>query len=104
MHDRPQDFPRLNSRFSGKSYRFDYSAAAELYAAPSTTEPDRADEGFSSALLKHDLLTGTTKHTSSAVTRARARPCSSRRVGRTLKMTATTWCTSTTPIGARRTW
>ncbi|WP_037321374.1 carotenoid oxygenase family protein [Amycolatopsis orientalis] len=61
LHERPQDFPRLNGRFSGKSYRFGYSAAAELYATPSTTEPDRPDEGFSSALLKHDLLTGTTE-------------------------------------------
>ncbi|WP_414942853.1 carotenoid oxygenase family protein [Amycolatopsis sp. cmx-11-51] len=61
LHDRPQDFPRLNGRFSGKPYRFGYSAAAELYATPSTTEPDRPDEGFSSALLKHDLLTGATE-------------------------------------------
>ncbi|MGW4827341.1 carotenoid oxygenase family protein [Amycolatopsis japonica] len=61
LHDRPQDFPRLNGRFGGKPYRYGYSAAAELYATPSATEPDRPDEGFSSALLKHDLLTGVTE-------------------------------------------
>jgi carotenoid cleavage dioxygenase-like enzyme len=61
LHDRPQDFPRHNGRYSGKPYRYGYSAAAELYAAPATAELDRPDEGFSSAVLKHDLINGTTE-------------------------------------------
>jgi len=48
LHDRPQDFPRLNGRFSGKSYRFGYSAAAELYAAPSQTALTRPSAALSS--------------------------------------------------------
>lgn len=61
LHDRPQDFPRMNGRHAGRPYRFGYSASTELYAPTSVTEPDRPDEGFSNAILKHDLLTGTTE-------------------------------------------
>jgi carotenoid cleavage dioxygenase-like enzyme len=61
LHDRPQDFPRMNGRFSGRPYRYGYSASTELYAAPGTVDADRPDEGFSNAILKHDLVAGTTE-------------------------------------------
>ncbi|THV26820.1 carotenoid oxygenase family protein [Glycomyces paridis] len=61
LHDRPQDFPRMNGRFAGRPYRYGYSASTELYAPPSALDPDRPDEGFSNAILKHDLATGTTE-------------------------------------------
>ncbi|MQM24730.1 carotenoid oxygenase family protein [Glycomyces albidus] len=61
LHDRPQDFPRLNGRYAGRPYRYGYSASTELYAPPSVAEPDRPDAGFSNAVLKHDLVAGTTE-------------------------------------------
>lgn len=61
LHDRPQDFPRLNGRCSGRPYRYGYSASTELYAPRSAAEPDRPGEGFSNAVLKHDLVAGTTE-------------------------------------------
>ncbi|WP_328399728.1 carotenoid oxygenase family protein [Nocardia sp. NBC_00403] len=61
LHDRPQDFPRMNGRFAGRPYRYGYSAVTELYATPSTIDADRPDAGFSNALLKHDLRDGTTE-------------------------------------------
>jgi carotenoid cleavage dioxygenase len=59
--DRIQDFPRINSLFQGRPYRFGYAAATEIYAPPMTIEDDRPDGSFSNALLKHDLLRGTTE-------------------------------------------
>ncbi|MGF6823782.1 carotenoid cleavage dioxygenase-like enzyme [Microbacterium sp. ZKA21] len=61
LHDRPQDFPRMNGGYQGRPYRYGYSAATELYAPTSVTDPDRPEEGFSNAVLKHDLTTGTTE-------------------------------------------
>ncbi|MFA4842061.1 MAG: carotenoid oxygenase family protein, partial [Agrococcus sp.] len=61
LHDRPQDFPRMNSRFCGRAHRYGYSASTELYAPISDADADRPDEGFSNAVLKHDLITGTTE-------------------------------------------
>jgi carotenoid cleavage dioxygenase-like enzyme len=61
LHDRPQDFPRLNARYSGQAYRFGYSASTALYAPVSADEPDRPDVGFSNAILKHDLVSGSTE-------------------------------------------
>ncbi|MGP8303232.1 carotenoid oxygenase family protein [Streptomyces inhibens] len=61
LDDRVQEFPRLNSRYTGRPYRYGYAAAVELYAPPAGPEDDRPDEGFSNALLKHDLSRGTTE-------------------------------------------
>ncbi|MFH8587456.1 carotenoid oxygenase family protein [Streptomyces celluloflavus] len=61
MDDRVQEFPRLNSRYTGRPYRYGYAAAVELYAPPAGPDDDRPDEGFSNALLKHDLHRGTTE-------------------------------------------
>ncbi|MEU3078412.1 carotenoid oxygenase family protein [Streptomyces laurentii] len=61
LDDRVQDFPRVGSRYVGRPYRYGYAAAAELYAPPTAPGDPRPHEGFSSALLKHDLVRGTTE-------------------------------------------
>lgn len=61
LDDRTQEFPRLNSRFTGSPYRYGYTAVVEHYTPPVGPEGQRPDEGFSSALLKHDLVRGTTE-------------------------------------------
>ncbi|MFF2776014.1 carotenoid oxygenase family protein [Streptomyces sp. NPDC058052] len=58
LDDRIQEFPRLNPLFSGLPHRYGYTAAVELYAPPAGPDDDRPDEGFSNALLKHDLRRG----------------------------------------------
>ncbi|WP_068053444.1 carotenoid oxygenase family protein [Nocardia xishanensis] len=61
LHDRPQDFPRVNGRFAQRPYRYGYSVATELYTMPTGPQDTRPAHGFSSALLKHDLELGTTE-------------------------------------------
>ncbi|MFJ7274641.1 carotenoid oxygenase family protein [Kitasatospora sp. NPDC098663] len=61
LDDRIQEFPRLNPAFSGRPHRYGYAAAVELYAPPAGPDDDRPDEGFSNALLKHDVVRGTTE-------------------------------------------
>ncbi|MFD8141496.1 carotenoid oxygenase family protein [Streptomyces sp. NPDC059708] len=61
IDERTQEFPRVNSRHLGRRYRYGYTAAVELYAAPGGPDDDRPEEGFSNALLKHDLERGTTE-------------------------------------------
>ncbi|MEV4738941.1 carotenoid oxygenase family protein [Streptomyces sp. NPDC049555] len=59
LDDRIREFPRVNSRCAGRPYRYGYAAAVELYAPPTGPGDPRPDTGFSSALLKHDLVRGT---------------------------------------------
>ncbi|MFJ9696095.1 carotenoid oxygenase family protein [Kitasatospora sp. NPDC101183] len=59
LDDRTQEFPRVNGRHAGRPYRYGYAAVVELYAPPTGPGDDRPDEGFSNALLKHDLERGT---------------------------------------------
>ncbi|MGX4734584.1 carotenoid oxygenase family protein [Kitasatospora griseola] len=59
LDDRTQEFPRVDPRRVGRPHRYGYAAAAELYAVPTGPDDPRPNEGFSSALLKHDLLRGT---------------------------------------------
>ncbi|MEW1655621.1 carotenoid oxygenase family protein [Streptomyces sp. NPDC093707] len=61
LDDRIQEFPRVNSRCVAHPHRYGYSAAVELYAPPTGPGDPRPNEGFSSALLKHDLVRGTTE-------------------------------------------
>ena len=62
IDDRPQEFPRVNEALVSRRHRYGYSAAsAEMtlaYLTPDGTPPDRA---FSNALIKHDLLRGTSQ-------------------------------------------
>ncbi|MFD8478628.1 carotenoid oxygenase family protein [Kitasatospora sp. NPDC059673] len=59
LDDRTQEFPRVDPRRVARPHRYGYAAVAELYATPTGPDDPRPDEGFSSALLKHDLLRGT---------------------------------------------
>ncbi|NBE96254.1 carotenoid oxygenase family protein [Nonomuraea sp. KC401] len=63
LDDRPQEFPRMDERRTGRPYRYGYtSATADLYDAiyPTDAEPeDLPDEAFDNLLIKHDLQRGT---------------------------------------------
>ncbi|GGR32132.1 carotenoid oxygenase family protein [Streptomyces roseolus] len=61
LDDRVQEFPRIDPRRTGRPHRYGYTAAVELYAPPVGPDDPRPDAGFSNALLKHDLLRGTTE-------------------------------------------
>ncbi|MEU5811632.1 carotenoid oxygenase family protein [Streptomyces sp. NPDC047718] len=61
LDDRTQEFPRVNTRCVARPHRYGYAAATELYASPAAPTDPRPDTGFSSALLKHDLVRGTTE-------------------------------------------
>ncbi|GHE07944.1 carotenoid oxygenase family protein [Streptomyces alanosinicus] len=63
LDDRPQEFPRVNESLVSRRHRYGYTAAAaEMTAAylASDGAAPRAD-AFSNALVKHDLLRGTTQ-------------------------------------------
>ncbi|MFE1805644.1 carotenoid oxygenase family protein [Streptomyces sp. NPDC059533] len=61
LDDRVQEFPRVDSRRVARPHRYGYSTATELYAPPTGPGDPRPNAGFSSALLKHDLVRGTTE-------------------------------------------
>ncbi|MFF0739872.1 carotenoid oxygenase family protein [Streptomyces sp. NPDC004111] len=62
LDDRPQEFPRVNETLVSRRHRYGYTAAAatffEAYRSVDGVPPD---EAFSSALIKHDLLRGTSQ-------------------------------------------
>ncbi|MFB7500325.1 carotenoid oxygenase family protein [Streptomyces sp. NPDC056161] len=62
LDDHPQEFPRVNEALVSRRHRYGYSAAAAemtlAYLTPDGPPPDRS---FSNALIKHDLLRGTTQ-------------------------------------------
>ena len=64
LDDRPQEFPRVNEALVSRRHRYGYSAAAAemslayQYQAVDGTPPDGA---FANALIKHDLLRGTSE-------------------------------------------
>ncbi|MGO9779496.1 MAG: carotenoid oxygenase family protein [Streptosporangiaceae bacterium] len=60
LDDRPQEFPRVDERVTGRPHRYGYSAVIGA-VGHATVSPsgDFADEAFSNALLKHDLGAGT---------------------------------------------
>ncbi|MFJ6388321.1 carotenoid oxygenase family protein [Streptomyces sp. NPDC091972] len=63
LDDRPQEFPRVNEALVSRRHRYGYSAAAAemavaYQAVDGNPPPDRA---FSNALVKHDLLRGTSQ-------------------------------------------
>ncbi|MEU9828187.1 carotenoid oxygenase family protein [Micromonospora chersina] len=62
IDDRPQEYPRINDALVSRRHRFGYSAAAaemfQAYLAVDGVPPDRA---FHNALIKHDLLRGTSE-------------------------------------------
>ncbi|MGY1711881.1 carotenoid oxygenase family protein [Geodermatophilus sp. SYSU D00758] len=60
LDGRPQEFPRVDERVVSRPHRYAYSAALGQ-VDPGTVRPDGGfgDDAFASALLKHDLRTGT---------------------------------------------
>lgn len=63
LDDRPQEFPRVNEAVVSRRHRYGYTAAAAgmtaAYLTPDGGDPP--DDAFSDALLKHDLLRGSTE-------------------------------------------
>ncbi|MEV4178114.1 carotenoid oxygenase family protein [Nonomuraea sp. NPDC049709] len=62
LDDRAQEFPRMDERRTGRSYRYGYTAATrELHeiVRPATELEDLPDEAFDNTLIKHDLERGT---------------------------------------------
>ena len=61
IDDRGQEFPRTDARVTTKPHRYGYSAViGEVSQATAPLSGDFADEAFANALLKHDLVQGTT--------------------------------------------
>lgn len=62
LDDRPQEFPRVNEALVSRRHRYGYTAAAaDMTLAYLTADGNPPDRAFSNALIKHDLLRGTTQ-------------------------------------------
>ncbi len=62
LDDRPQEFPRVNEGRVSRRHRYGYSAAAaELFQAYETKDGVPPDHAFSNALIKHDLVRGSSQ-------------------------------------------
>ncbi|MGD0937826.1 MAG: carotenoid oxygenase family protein [Streptosporangiaceae bacterium] len=60
LNDRAQEFPRVDDRVISRPHRYGYSAMiGEVGQAVSPLTGDFADQAFTNALLKHDLVHGT---------------------------------------------
>ena len=105
LHDRAQEFPRVDDRIVSQPHRYGYSASiGEVSRNTVSLSGDFADGAFANALLKHDLGHGSTEAhefgpdaTAGEAVFAPASPAPG-------KTTATCWPSSTTPSAAPRTW
>ncbi len=62
LDDRPQEFPRVGESMVSRRHRYGYSAAtAALYRRYVPFEGPPPDAAFDNALIKHDLLRGTSE-------------------------------------------
>lgn len=62
LDDRPQEFPRVHEALVSRRHRYAYTAAAaDMTLAYLTTDGNPPDRAFANALIKHDLLRGTTQ-------------------------------------------
>lgn len=62
LDDRPQEFPRLREGLMTRPYRYAYTAfAAELWSAYGALDGVPPDHAFGNALIKQDLLRGTSE-------------------------------------------
>jgi carotenoid cleavage dioxygenase len=59
LDDRGQEFPRVDDRLVSRPHRYGYSAVIGEVTRAITTGGDFADDAFSNALLRHDLVAGT---------------------------------------------
>jgi carotenoid cleavage dioxygenase-like enzyme len=58
---RGQEFPRVDERVISRPHRYGYSAEITEVEHAITMDGDFADDAFANALLKHDLVSGTTQ-------------------------------------------
>ncbi|MBD0743743.1 carotenoid oxygenase family protein [Streptomyces sp. CBMA152] len=62
LDDRPQEFPRVNETLVSRRHRYGYTAAAAaMSTAYLTADGVPPDHSFGNALVKHDLLRGTSQ-------------------------------------------
>jgi carotenoid cleavage dioxygenase len=62
IDDRPQEFPRVREDLVSRRHRYGYTAtAAAMWTAYETVDGVPPDTAFANALIKHDLLRGTTQ-------------------------------------------
>jgi carotenoid cleavage dioxygenase-like enzyme len=61
LHDRGQEFPRVDDRIISRPHRFGYGAVIGEVTRAITVGGDFADDAFANALLRHDLVGGTTE-------------------------------------------
>ncbi|MEU5434266.1 carotenoid oxygenase family protein [Streptomyces sp. NPDC020719] len=62
LDDRPQEFPRVNEALVSRRHRYGYTAAAAaMSTAYLTADGVPPDRSFGNALVKHDLLRGTSQ-------------------------------------------
>jgi carotenoid cleavage dioxygenase-like enzyme len=62
IDDRPQEFPRVREGLVGHRHRYGYAAtAADMWRAYEEVDGVPPDTHFDNALIKHDLLRGTTQ-------------------------------------------
>jgi carotenoid cleavage dioxygenase-like enzyme len=59
LDDRWQEFPRVDDRVVSRPHRYGYSAVIGEVARAVTATGDFADDAFTNALLRHDLVSGT---------------------------------------------
>jgi carotenoid cleavage dioxygenase-like enzyme len=62
IDDRPQEFPRVREDLVSRRHRYAYTAtAADMWRAYETVDGVPPDAAFGNALIKHDLLRGSTE-------------------------------------------
>ncbi|WP_043633427.1 carotenoid oxygenase family protein [Nonomuraea candida] len=61
VDDRAQDFPRVNDAYASRPHRYGYSAVTPVYGMRFVPEGPHPDDAFTNALVKHDLVRGTTE-------------------------------------------
>lgn len=61
LDDRPQEFPRVNDARASRPYRYGYSAANEILTGAFPVYGGHRHEVLSDALIKHDLVRGSTE-------------------------------------------
>ena len=61
LDDRGQEFPRVDDRIISRSHRYGYSAVIGEVTRAITATGDFGDEAFTNAILRHDLLRGSTE-------------------------------------------
>ena len=61
LDDRGQEFPRVDDRLVSRRHRYGYSAVIGAVTRAISVAGDFSDDAFANALLRHDLVRGTTE-------------------------------------------